>query len=605
MISMKRNLLSIKIVTLILLLFHFLIIPFSYQLLNLNNSPIPSFISQAQASPLQLGAKKFAVILFNFQDIPTQPLTPSQVKDQIFTGALSANNYFKEVSYNKLLLVGKLESSGDVFGWYTLNTNSTCTSNIWWSWYQAANAMAQADGKNLDNYDGFLYVHPPTCGYWGITRSGYTPGVSIFPSDHFLLMEITHEIGHQFGIIDHANKLDCRDANNNKVPISNQCTEIIYNDPYSSMGNLYARHYNADEKNSLGWLISNNNQVVTRNGTYTIKPLEFLSDTVQNIRIPREFNAQSDPIKFYDIEFRQPSTFDPFSPTAGIVNGVLIHITQAGYIGAKTQLITVDPSSSLPEDEKIPLKVGQTLVDIDKGISIRTVSTSSAGATIEITFNASCSRANPVISASPTSLNPVAPNTPVNYRVTLINANSFNCPAGRFTIETIPPASWPIPNQQNNILLDSYAKILITISVTSPIDAPDGTYQIIFRAVNEDFSQYQNSSTSVYKVDHTVANPFIVTKTSSKNIVNKDDEVLFTVTIENISPLMFQNLTLDDIIDPGFNYVLNSATLPPNCPTCSVSHNPVSHTITWDFPYIRQKGLSGDTISVSFSVIVI
>ena len=81
---------------------------------------------------------------------------------------------------------------------------------------------------------------------------------------------IAHELGHNFGLA-HAASLDCG-AN----VIGGTCTSSEYGDPFDTMGNNRAMHFNSMQKNDLGWLpagsVANHTTGTT---TYTLSPLEL------------------------------------------------------------------------------------------------------------------------------------------------------------------------------------------------------------------------------------------------------------------------------------------------------------------------------------------
>lgn len=83
---------------------------------------VPSKISKPEQAP-QTGTKKVLVILINFTDVPQDSGSTSPYYQNLLfnasTGANSMNNYFKEVSYNKINI------TGDVAGnrWFRASNN--------------------------------------------------------------------------------------------------------------------------------------------------------------------------------------------------------------------------------------------------------------------------------------------------------------------------------------------------------------------------------------------------------------------------------------------------------------------------------------------------
>ena len=60
------------------------------------------------------------VILFNFLDDTSQPITPTQMHNRLFAESNSADSFYRQASYGNIYL------SGNVVGWYTVPINKTC-----------------------------------------------------------------------------------------------------------------------------------------------------------------------------------------------------------------------------------------------------------------------------------------------------------------------------------------------------------------------------------------------------------------------------------------------------------------------------------------------
>ncbi len=116
------------------------------------------------------GAFKTVVIPYNFSNDRSTPYTQSQLRTEVFTGASSANAFWKDVSGDTVSFTGKLPGStdGDVLAnWVEIaNTNADCTSN-YVAWGSAALA---ASGIDANDYDRIVYVSPvpPGCSYGGV-----------------------------------------------------------------------------------------------------------------------------------------------------------------------------------------------------------------------------------------------------------------------------------------------------------------------------------------------------------------------------------------------------------------------------------------------------
>ena len=95
------------------------------------------------------GEQKTAVILINFQDDASQPVTPAAAYSQVF-GTVS--DLYWEASYQKTFF------SGNVFGWFTIPVSkTTCdTEQI----AVEADKVANAAGASLAGYSRLVYLFP-------------------------------------------------------------------------------------------------------------------------------------------------------------------------------------------------------------------------------------------------------------------------------------------------------------------------------------------------------------------------------------------------------------------------------------------------------------
>jgi Gametolysin peptidase M11 len=310
------------------------------------------------------GTKTVAVLLFNFSDDQRQPWTAPTVRNVVFDGATSVNAYYQDASY------GKLSVSGDVYGWFTIDTaNSGCNYTTWAS---QARSKAQAAGVPLGNYTYTVYAFPsaPGCGWSGLA---YLPGTSSWINGSMTLRTVGHELGHNFGV-HHASTLSCTDAVGTRVMLSSSCSMSEYGDPFSIMG-ASTRLHNDWHRAQLGWVTDV--QTVTTSGVYTLAPAELASGSPKLIRVPRGDGT------FLNLEFRQPEgSFDSFSSTDPAVTGVSIRIAPDLGTLVQSKLIDANPATSTFADA--PFGVGRTLVDPVSGAAISTLSVGAAGATVSI-----------------------------------------------------------------------------------------------------------------------------------------------------------------------------------------------------------------------------
>ena len=323
-------------------------------------------ISQEAISPTP---RKVAVILANFSNDTSQPLTQDAARSLVFTDVRSTNAYFKEVSFGARSLVGKTRPDGDVFGWYTLTAgNNPCDYSAWGT---AARAAAQSAGVDLSGYDHIVHYFPraTACSFSGV---GQVPGKYTWINGSSA-STISHELGHNFGL-HHASSLNCTD-NGARVTLGGTCTLSEYGDPFDVMGSGF-RHFSAYQKGRLGWFEAANMVTVTTDGTFTVVPIEQKATGIQSLRVP------IDGTKFFYVEFRQPFGFDSFSSTSAVVNGVLIHRGTDYASLSRPELLDMNTGSTTFTDAA--LGPGKTFTDAASNIKIGVTAISSAGATVTV-----------------------------------------------------------------------------------------------------------------------------------------------------------------------------------------------------------------------------
>jgi chitodextrinase len=334
----------------------------------------------ASAAAATTGAKKVAVILFNFSDNTSQPYTAATAAGVAFTNPNSVAAYYAENSWGKLTL------SGDVYGWYTIpDTSTSCNFNTWAS---SANQKAAAAGVNLGAYNYVVYAFPSTgsCGWTGLA---YLPGSQSWlnGAGGMSLRVMAHELGHNFNS-HHASSLSCTDGGVRVSLSANSanCTASEYGDPFSVMGSASGYQHSNFSRGNFGWLQAANTLTVTTSGTYTLAPIEgYNPSAVQTLRVKRTAST------YMTLEFRQPygSYFDNFSPGDPVVNGVTVRLTPDYTTLTQSQLVDTTPGTTSFWDA--PLPVGKTLVDPLTGISITDLGVSPSGATVQVSMTADAS----------------------------------------------------------------------------------------------------------------------------------------------------------------------------------------------------------------------
>ncbi|MEK7610622.1 MAG: dockerin type I domain-containing protein [Patescibacteria group bacterium] len=231
-------------------------------------------VADAPVSPAT-GEHKSLVLLVDFTNPNSRPYTREQVETTLFSGDFQ--KYFAENSYDQLSF------RGDVFGWYHMDSLANYLANPCRYSLNLINdlqfgQLLSTDGINPDNYREILILpYHRSGGFHGCSSVGPVPNKpysvsSMGLTDATTLVGqigiINHEIGHALGLA-HANAIAC--AGGTTV---GPCEFYEYGNPYDTMGFTNRGHFNAAEKDYLGWVDEDRQLIISKSGTYTINNLE-------------------------------------------------------------------------------------------------------------------------------------------------------------------------------------------------------------------------------------------------------------------------------------------------------------------------------------------
>lgn len=325
-----------------------------------------------------LGEQKTAVLLVNFADRPAEPISAGDAYQLVFG---TVGDFYWEGSYHATFL------AGDVFGWFTVPVSSqTCDVQ---SLASEADQAAAASGVDLARYDRLVYLAPQN----SCTVTGYHSGTAL-PSRTWVITDwpnarvIAHELGHNFGL-SHSQALDCGAAT-----MGEDCINRSYGDAADTMGSGSTPHFNAFQKENLGWLGAAGQPAITsvaQGGRYAIAPLSSASGGSRALKIPRGIDALTGEASYYYVEYRQPDGFDAVLGNVGnLTQGVLVHTGGADQYSMLLDMTPdSDPSSSYHDINDSALTAGRTFADAGAGIAITLVSADAAGAVVDVELQGS------------------------------------------------------------------------------------------------------------------------------------------------------------------------------------------------------------------------
>ncbi len=439
--------------------------------------------------PNTFGAQNTAVILVNFQDESIQPFTASYASGVIFSDAYSASGYYLENSFQQTWL------TGNVFGWYTIPVSyTTCDVSSIATYAQQA---ATAAGVNLSGFQRFLYIFPNNaCTWWGYSYIGGTPSQSWIrdysnSTSGLQVMNVSHELGHGFGLY-HSHALNCGST----TYAATSCSSVEYGDTLDFMGNanyVQGGDFNGFQKERLGWLNYGTQppiQTVTSSGTYTLAPYESQDSGVKALKILQSGSTNS----YYYVELRQAQGYDNFlsSGYTEVLNGVVVHQGVAGSANS-SELLNMLPS--VTNWTSPALDVANSYTDSTAGISLTPTAVSSTGASVQVTLSntPTCTPANPSLSVvSPSSS--VAPGSPANFTVTVTDNDSSACGSSSFILGSTVPSGWSSAYSSSSLTLAPGTSTPVTLAVSSPSTATDGTYTVTASATNASATTFATSA---------------------------------------------------------------------------------------------------------------
>ena len=421
-------------------------------------------LTAAAALPAAMGEQRVAVILVNFQDDASRPITREAAHALVFD---TTNNFYRQSSFGQTWLAGR------TFDWVTVPySKGTCVDGMLLA--AEADKAVVAAGGDLSGYNRKVYMFPRTACSWS--------GLALFE-----LKAVGHELGHNLGLR-HAHALDC-----DVSPTGDTCTRLPYGDAADLMGNVRTGDFSAYAKERMGWLndgVSPPILAADRSGRYTIEP--YASSTVgpKAIKVPRGTDANGKPLWFY-LDYRLPVGTDATLDGVGnLSQGVMVRTVTEGD-GDSIHQLDMTPNSAVGGTADLAdgaLGVGRSYTDPLTGSVITVASVSAAGAVVDVSLSGAalatqpeptpvCTRATPSVSVAATTVSAAA-GTALRYAITVANGDSSACAPTTFNLAASVPTGWTGLLGATSVTLSPGTTVNTTLDVTSASSATAGTYGV-------------------------------------------------------------------------------------------------------------------------------
>jgi M6 family metalloprotease-like protein len=454
-----------------------------------SDTALASQASETKARPMSTnspgactttGPQNSVVLLATFPGVPTPTVTPASIHDIFFaTSGRSLNEYWSEASN------GATTATGDVFGWYTLDTNYTCSQAG--SIRDAAMQAAAADVGDFTKYSRLFVIFPDggACSWSGMATIGCSSvtspsGATFIASSAWLISDsvsypddgvrqAAHEGGHNLGL-NHANSRAFSGEPLGAPGVTGTITE--YGDGISAMSYSFG-HYAASHKSTLGWINDGAGvQTVTNNGSFTLQPFET-PGAVQALKIQRGTGSNN----WLWLEYRTPTgAFDSLLPSnVFAAPGALIHY-QDSITGIYSHLLDFTPATSSWWDAALPS--GSTWVDPYTNLSISVGTATSTGIDVTVAYGPMpCVAANPTVAVSPSNASANAGGN-VNYTVSVTSNDSSTCASRVFNMSSLLPSWATTVFSQSSVTLTPGGSTSVTMTKSVPANATPGTYAV-------------------------------------------------------------------------------------------------------------------------------
>jgi hypothetical protein len=458
-------------------------------------------------SPLEKAAtiNNVLVIMGNFNNTPQPAFTQAQAQAVMVSNANSVANYYSEVSYGQQLL------SVTVTPWLTMAMASPPTCD-WSTIGTNEENAATAAGYNLANYSIIVHLFPSlgSCGWSGLAYVGF--GRSwINGIGSFQTLVIAHETGHNFGLL-HAGSLNCG-ANS----IGGSCSVAEYGDPWDTMGNQRAMHFNAYQKSIINFIASSAFKIHNSGSVnYTLDVLEQGGGALYGVMIPT-----SNVNRTYLLEYRQPIGFDA-ALSSYPNNGAQVRLAgpQFEWSSGSDDTEIVDMKPTTPGNfTDSALVVGQNYTDATVGVSI----TVTAATASQLMVNVTTANGAATTTSLSSSANPSTAGSNVTFTASVTGVAPTGSVAFTDGGVTIAGCASSVLSGSGN-----------TRTATCSTAALSATTHSIVASYGGDASNAASSSTTLSQVVNKATSTTTLATSQTPAALNAN--VTFTATVSGFAP---------------------------------------------------------------------
>jgi len=456
-----------------------------------------SIQSIATSTPANVaGEQKILVIVADFLD-QNATCSVADIDDRLFsdTSNQSVDDLYRETSHGTTWL------SGQTVGPYLLDfDSSTCDIE---AKADAAEAAARADGVDVDSYNRRVFVMPRG----GCSASGYgTVGDSpsrawVFVCEHPDVF--AHEIGHNLGM-GHA-----------------ATPTMSYGDETDFMGGAQnkLRQINAPHKEQMGWLPSEQVELLSTSGIYQVAPLEL--DPTQAVAPQAYKIVKPGTGEYYYLSYRRAIGFDSNLSYFRHLDRLSVHSIDADY-GSSSYLLSA-------------LADGESYQDAANNITVTQLSHNNDYTTIQVDFGSSpCITAAPSVVLSPSSQSAAA-GTQLSYTVSVTNNDSFACGDSQFAIDGALPIGWSGSVSPASVNLSAGQNAVATLTATSPVGTFAGSYSINIDISDPFASGHSAAASASYTVVATCSPEApIISLSPASQSGYAGDQFSYNVTVSNL-----------------------------------------------------------------------